>query len=1369
MNNQLNSNKSVKILMKFFKSDSFKLSFTILYFSLSFFLLPAQDLQNISKTNKKPISGFIENKGQIYDQNNNPNPEVRYLLNTGKGLNVQLKTNSFSYDTYIIEKKEREKNEIDILMHPFDSLPEYDITYHFHRVDVEMINANPNPEIIAEFPSDDYYNFYNSVTSESGAVFVRYYQKVTYKNIYPLIDLEFTTKPDSFKPFEYNFIIHPGGDASRIRFKFKGADSVFLSDEKIRINFTHGYFYEQIPVSFLLENNKVLNITYIQTKASEYGFKVPKYNKKTTLIIDPYPFLVWATYYGGTDLDQGESICADNTGSLYISGSTSSTNAIATSGAYQSVFSGNLDIFILKADTSGKRIWATYYGNDSSEEYSSILFKNNKIYLCGNTRSISGMSTILTHQVTNNGKFDVFLAKFDTSGMRIWGTYYGGSSEDNCLSIDIDQHFNIYITGSTSSIDNIATLGAYQSNLSGNGRNGFLCKFNDSGKLIWGSYFGQATTYLRYITLNNNHSKIVVCGQTNSIYNIASTGCYQSVFGGWEDAVIAEFDTSGKIKWSTYYGGTGIDAANSVFVDSNNFIYVAGSTSSSTAISSKGVHQDKHGGGFVDGFIVKFDTNEKRIWCTYIGGAGKDNIYRISQYINNKLLILGTTSSENNISSSKTYQKFKNKNTDMFINCFDSDCNRCWGTYYGGNKSEGDLSWGMTTLDTSIFITFRTGSDSFLCTSHPTQPLYGGISDAVIAKFIEIQDSVFDTIIVSACDSFYFNNKYLTQSGTYFDTIKLPCNCDSIIVLLLTICPKPSAQFNVNDTIQCLNNNLFQFINNSKIDSNFSTSYLWNFGNNDSSALENPAYHYTTADTFNVELIVANAFCQDTAYKKLYVMPSPVAVFTVSDTAQFLNGNSFSFTNLSGPTIDSLSFYWDFGDNSYDTIKNPSHSYSDTGKYTAKLTVTSRNGCNDSFSKLIYVLKAFNVDFLFDSLCLGDSTVLYFSANPPDSIISILWDLDNDSLFNDASGSLIKIKFQATGNYRIGMKVNTTKSFSTVYKVIPIYQSPIADFFLPDFICQNQLFSIQDKTILFGDSIIRYYWDFNNDNIVDDSTGSKVSTQYSSGGNKFIRLSVISSQGCFDSVVKTTYVSFKPTADFDVINRCANDTAWIINKSSIINDSIKMLFWNYGDGKDAIIKIDHGHLYTSAGIYSIQLIASSNYFCKDTITKSIEIYPQPSVFLSFSDSTTIYSDQYLTVTAFGNFTSNLWSTGDTVKIITVNTKGYYKITVFSANGCKDTASFYLNILENPEFKITDVITPNGDNINDYLKIFNLDYFKPVSIRIFNRYGDLLFASDNYNNNWDATYKGNNLPENAYFYLIKTKQGNIFKGTINVVR
>ena len=133
----------------------------------------AQTLKNSEYKQVKTPQGFIENKGQIIDQNYKPNMGVKYLLNM-PGLNVQLKANSFSYDAYVIEQHEKVNKRATGINMPAD-METNAITMSFHRIDIEFIGANSSPKILAEEPGKDYLNYFTSGTSEGGVTYVHHY------------------------------------------------------------------------------------------------------------------------------------------------------------------------------------------------------------------------------------------------------------------------------------------------------------------------------------------------------------------------------------------------------------------------------------------------------------------------------------------------------------------------------------------------------------------------------------------------------------------------------------------------------------------------------------------------------------------------------------------------------------------------------------------------------------------------------------------------------------------------------------------------------------------------------------------------------------------------------------------------------------------------------------------------------------------------------------------------------------------------------------------------------------------------------------------------------------------------------------------
>ena len=194
----------------------------------------------------------------------------------------------------------------------------------------------------------------------------------------------------------------------------------------------------------------------------------------------------WGTYYGGTLDDIAFSIKADAQNNLYVAGNTLNTSAIATPGSHQSVKGGNTldsDAFLLKLNADGVRQWATYYGGDGGDGGRSVAISSSgSVAIAGNTTSGSGIATSNGFKSSAFG-FDGFMAVFGADGTRQYGTYYGGTSDDNSTAIAFTPAGAILMVGQTlSSGSAIATDGAHQPSLAGDGNgdrfDGFVVKFS---------------------------------------------------------------------------------------------------------------------------------------------------------------------------------------------------------------------------------------------------------------------------------------------------------------------------------------------------------------------------------------------------------------------------------------------------------------------------------------------------------------------------------------------------------------------------------------------------------------------------------------------------------------------------------------------------------------------------------------------------------------------------------------------------------------------------------------------------------------------------------------------------------------------------
>ncbi len=200
---------------------------------------------------------------------------------------------------------------------------------------------------------------------------------------------------------------------------------------------------------------------------------------------DKYGARIWGTYVGGP---QGDSILSLGTsqGILYATGSTYSLSGIATPGSFQSSKMPNTGQsgFITRFDTTGMLHWSTYYG-DSSRITSCAVDSTGRLSICGTTSDPNGLWTPGAFQMAFNGKIDGFVARFDTTGNRLWSTNFGGSGRDWLTSLCLDVQGNIFVVGHSSS-PGLATPFAFKEQ--GPLPCGLIAEFDTAGQRVWSSY-----------------------------------------------------------------------------------------------------------------------------------------------------------------------------------------------------------------------------------------------------------------------------------------------------------------------------------------------------------------------------------------------------------------------------------------------------------------------------------------------------------------------------------------------------------------------------------------------------------------------------------------------------------------------------------------------------------------------------------------------------------------------------------------------------------------------------------------------------------------------------------------------------------------
>jgi hypothetical protein len=701
---------------------------------------------NAKATNiNKPVAaqyGFIQNKGQIIDQNNQANPHVLYLYN-GNGLRVQLRKGGFSYEVIHTVKTPKTIINEEPTGKFASAVDSFDISHEVHRVDINFKGGNKNAVLKPYEPASDYINYYTTGTGEEGITQVQHFQKVIYENVYPNIDIEFVLNDATNKgKFKYNFIVKPNANLADIQLELIGANRTSLNKAgNILIETAYGNIEENIPLSYVINENKshsIIKANFITLADNIFGIKAEDYNHNQTLVIDPTN---WATYYGGSSADYGNGITTDTSGNTLVTGQIYSSNAIATTGSFQTILGGISDAFIAKFNSSGIIQWATYYGGSSDDCGNGIATDGNgNIIISGRTSSSIAIATVGAHQTVIGGSIDAFIVKFNSNGIRQWATYYGGSNNDNGIGVATDAGGNIIIIGQTSSSNAIATTGSYQTIYGGGSYDAFIAKFNSIGIIQWATYYGGSNDDRGIGIVADTNGNIIITGFTTSSNAIAIFGAHQPTFGGSPnpDGFIAKFNTNGIMQWATYYGGSNYDKVNGIAIDANGNIIIIGETRSSNDIATIGAHQTVFSGGSSsfngDAFIAKFNTNGVRQWATYFGETGPDYGNGIAIDANGNIMIIGRTGSTNAIATLGSYQTIYGGNHDAFVAKLDSNGIIQWATYFGG--SDTDFGVGITTdVNGNILVTGYTYSSNGIATVGAHQTIYGGAIDAFIAKF----------------------------------------------------------------------------------------------------------------------------------------------------------------------------------------------------------------------------------------------------------------------------------------------------------------------------------------------------------------------------------------------------------------------------------------------------------------------------------------------------------------------------------------------------------------------------------------------------------------------------------------------------------
>lgn len=572
-------------------------------------------------------------------------------------------------------------------------------------------------------------------------------------------------------------------------------------------------------------------------------------------------------------------------------------------------------------------------------------------------------------------------------------------------------------------------------------------------------------------------------------------------------------------------------------------------------------------------------------------------------------------------------------------------------------------------------------------------------------------------------------------------------NCRDTAYDSVRVYTMPVVKFSVNQNNQCSRYNFYSFSDSGSITVG-TISRLWQFGDGNSSVSNPATYHYTDTGIFKPQLILTSNYgCKDTAVATVRLWPMPAARFSINDSDQCLNSNTFIFTNNSTIAWGGLSSNWDFGDNILSNATNTFHTYSSSGTFTVSLYQTSVNNCRDTIRKAVVVYPmpavAFRID---DSLQCFKGNVFKFTNNSTVSSgsLSYKWYFGDGNTSTQVNPQHSYANF---GTYQVKLVSFSALSCSdSVTQTIVVYPMPQ----VKPVVSQNNS-CINDQKFQFTDSSSIAYGNLSRTWKFGDSTSTSVKNpnkKFPYANAYTVWLIEVSDFNCTDSASLSVLVYPKPKVSFitNDTDQCLNSNLFSFTNKTTIQSGTVTQTWRFGDGNSQITT-NSSTTYGTYGTYKVSLVTVSNFGCTDSASALMIVHPMPvSSFSINKNEQCIRGNQFVftnnTTIASGSLTHS-WKFGDTgVSVVkspsyTYNLTGGFKVFLKSTStfGCKDSSSDFVTVNPMPVSNFT---------INDTTQCLNSQNF------VLNDISSILYGTSTRNWVFDDTTNSNLATVNKTF-------------------
>lgn len=1262
---------------------------------------------------------FTQNKGQWNDN-------VLYKAKIPAG-NLYLENHRLLYQFY----NEEDMIRMDEIHHgtiPNATLS--DSTIRLHTLSVEFVNANiaKTSHLFENHHSENYF-LGNGKTGTN----VHSYQEVGYTNLYHNIDAKFYTSANTLK---YDFVVQPNGEPEQIQLKYTGADQLYLKDDHLHIKTSVNTMIEHKPYAYQVINGKEKEVKCkFVLNNNVLTFEFPNsYDKSKTLIIDPA--LIFASYSGSTIGNWGFTSTFDEAGHLYGGGVAFGTGYPITIGAYQTTFNGGVrDVSISKFSEDGSQlIYSTYLGgNNQDSPHSLVVNSKNQLVIFGTTSSPDYPVTLTTYDDSHNGGNDIFVSILNPTGDSLLAsTFVGGSADDgrNLYAplkynyaddyrgeVIVDENDNVFVASTTISDDFPTTAGVIEPNfmLGGGNQNACVFKLNPAlTSLEWSTYFGGNMNDAAYSMQFDELGNILFTGGTQSFDLPVSANALNQTIGGETDGYIVKMNANASsILACTYIGTDELDQTFFVQLDTANNVYVIGQTEGSYPITPSTVYHDTAAGQFLHKLTP--DLSSTLFSTTFGSGDSLPDISLSAFLVNecNYILISGWGGTVNSQYSSA----ISSSTFDMPITPNALQPTTDGSDYYLMMLGE--------DADTLLYGTFFGGASS-------SEHVDGGTS-----RF-DKKGIVYQAV----CAGCFGNNDFPTTPGAYSNVngTSLPGNSAqcNLGVFKLDL-SKLTANAEVYTTpYYCIGEEVhFQNLSNGGI------GYFWDFGDGHSSTDFEPTHTYDTAGTYSVRLVVLDSVScvlSDTDYVDVFVNPPPTGIVDP----------------ISGVCLGDTAVLITSGGNSYEWLQN----------YHISNTLTS--------SPLVWPEYDFTYSVIVSDNCGSDTVEVYvpvFQPNisiDPDTNIcrgdSLKIEAYNGKFYDWSPGSTLSATDIADP---IAFPYNTT-----TYDVrITDLNNCVWDTFMTltiDTVLAKAIVS-RDTVICFGDS-----------------------AQLSVTGGEFYQWQPAGSLSSATNQYPIAFPSTTTTYSVTSTNSCSTaDNSVTVEVHSVYAETSPDTAVCIGH--DATVWVDGEGSYwwepnylvpnptSDSNTFTVQhstylsITVTDSLNCSVDLTVFVDTLPSPK--LNLGDDLIVDWGSEIVLNGTSDATIYQWSPClglsccDCPEPTVVHDESItYVLNVASVNNC--TNSDTISIVYDGSLYVPKAFTPNGDGNNDIFYAYGKD-IKIFNMKIFNRWGELLFESDDLHKGWDGFFKGVLSQTETYVWRIKyedvRRQPKEMYGTVSLIR